>query len=267
MFSWNVNYGKFQNPWPRDKFSFVLFPGTGNVPAVPSDTTGLSKTRRVKARWRCRQVPTAPGPPKPAGPQRPVPWPGPPVPPCSPQPQLPGAAPKKTSLYAFQKHPRPFSGPEPPPASKKDRVTGFFSDVPPTSHGSEGTHFFAQVFSLWFCLSPRLGHFAHGGDGTCRQLTLSSAGPSPLPTPAAAAPCLTSDANPIPRQAGLWCGRRGPTEVPGVQRRLGTCKGAQRPSEEKTQQKPLGHSTPRHPPPPPPPPALPGRVLPRSGQP
>lgn len=36
MFSWNVNYKKFQNQWPRDKFSFTLFPGSENLLALPS---------------------------------------------------------------------------------------------------------------------------------------------------------------------------------------------------------------------------------------
>lgn len=64
MFSWNVNCGKFQNLWPRDKFSFTRFLGTRDPLASPLEHQFPFRSPGNQARWQCRLVSAALGPPK-----------------------------------------------------------------------------------------------------------------------------------------------------------------------------------------------------------
>lgn len=127
MFSWNVNYGKFQNPWPRDKFSFTLFPGTGNPLAFLSEHQLTFQSPQDQSQMAVPPGPCCLGP----------------FPPCqssesqpltcvsgshlsSPQPQVSKVALKKPSFIRLpETHSRPFSGPEPLLTRKDSQVRLF----------------------------------------------------------------------------------------------------------------------------------------------
>lgn len=61
MFHWNVNYGKFQNPWLRDQFPFPLLLGTGIPLAWPSE-----HQLTFQSQMAMQPGPAALGPPHPA---------------------------------------------------------------------------------------------------------------------------------------------------------------------------------------------------------
>lgn len=74
MFSWNVNYGKFQNPWPRDKFSFTLFSGTGNLLALPSEHRLTFQSPRNWSQMAVSPGPSCLGPSQPCQSSELPPW-------------------------------------------------------------------------------------------------------------------------------------------------------------------------------------------------
>lgn len=80
MFGWNVNYGKFQNLWLRDKFSFTLSLALGSLLPCLQNTNVLSKAHETEARWQCCLVPAAAGPPSHASLGSSILWPRSPFP-------------------------------------------------------------------------------------------------------------------------------------------------------------------------------------------